>query len=130
MASKMKKNARKTTRKSSQSELQISKKAAIASPSIKDVVSALEKCIDPELGVNVVDLGFIYGISIKGGDVKVRMTLSSTMCPLAGMITEDISQKVERVKGAKDVTVEMVWNPLWSIEMFSERFKKQFSHRH
>jgi len=129
MASK-KKNARRTTRKSSKPKLQISKKAAIASLSIKDVVSALERCIDPELGVNVVDLGFIYGISIKEGDVKVRMTLSSTMCPLAGMITEDVSKKVEKVKGVRGVTVEMVWNPPWSIEMFSERFKTQFSHRH
>ena len=99
-----------------------------AKPTIKSIVSALEKCIDPELGVNIVDLGFIYGIGFNGNDVIIQITLSSPMCPLAGMITDDIDRKVSAVKGVKDVSVEMIWDPPWSMEMFSEKFKKQFQH--
>ncbi|VVB74089.1 Iron-sulfur cluster assembly protein [uncultured archaeon] len=99
-------------------------------PTIKGVVSALERCIDPEIGVSIVDLGFIYGIKIDGIDVTVQRRLYSPMWPLAGMISDDIDKKVSAVKGVKDVSVEMVWDPPWSMEMFSEEFKKKFQHSH
>jgi metal-sulfur cluster biosynthetic enzyme len=121
MALKRKTNISKRTAK---------KTKIAAKPSIASIVSALERCIDPELGVNIVDLGFIYGIGINGNDVIIQITLSSPMCPLAGMITDDISKKVNSVKGVKDVSVEMIWDPPWSMEMFSEKFKKQFQRGH
>jgi len=103
---------------------------ALTKPLIKSIISALEECIDPELGVNIVDLGFIYGIKINRNDITIQITLSSPMCPLAGMITDDIDKKVSAVKGVKDVSVELIWDPPWSMEMFSETFKKQFQHSH
>jgi metal-sulfur cluster biosynthetic enzyme len=106
------------------------KTRATAIPSISSIISALERCIDPELGVNIVDLGFIYGTKINGNEVAIQITLSSPMCPLAGMITDDIDKNVSAVNGVKDVSVEMVWDPPWGMEMFSEKFKKQFQHSH
>jgi len=108
----------------------VKKTTAPVKLSIKSIVSALETCIDPELGVNIVDLGFIYGIGINGNEVVIQATLSSPMCPLAGVITDDIDKKVRAVRGVKNASVEMVWDPPWSMEMFSEKFKKQFQHGH
>jgi metal-sulfur cluster biosynthetic enzyme len=123
------KQTTKTTKKTAR-ERTIKKLKDAAKPSIARIVSALEKCIDPELGVSIVDMGFIYGIGFNGNDVIIQITLSSPMCPLAGMITGDINKKVSAVKGVKDVSVEMIWDPPWSMEMFSEKFKKQFQHGH
>lgn len=98
--------------------------------SIQSILSALDKCIDPELGINIVDLGFVYGIKINGDEVSIQITLSSPMCPLAGIITDDINKNVKKVKGVKNLSVEVVWDPPWSMDMFSESFKKQFEHEH
>ena len=79
-----------------------------------------ESCIDPELGINIVDLGLVYGIDISDeGNVKVTMTLTAMGCPLAGVINQMVESAVSEVEGVKDVEVNIVWNPPWSKERMS-----------
>ncbi len=88
--------------------------------SVKSVVKALEGCIDPELGASIVDIGLVYGIRIIGGNnVKVTLTMTSPMCPLAGAILSNAKQRLESLKGVGKVELELVWGPVWTPEMMS-----------
>lgn len=82
------------------------------------VIEALKTVYDPEIPVNVYDLGLIYGLEVdKEARVKIKMTLTAPGCPLAGMILGLAEGTVkEKVPEAKDVRVELVWNPLWTPE--------------
>lgn len=85
-----------------------------------------EEVIDPELGINIVDLGLVYGIdSTDEGNVTVTMTLTAMGCPLAGMIHDMVSYCLKGVEGVKDVEVNIVWNPPWSKERMSRVAKMQ-----
>jgi metal-sulfur cluster biosynthetic enzyme len=84
---------------------------------IKEV---LKTCFDPEIPVNIVDLGLIYGIDIKDGDVAIRMTLTALGCPLSSFINEDIQRKVMGIRGVKKVQIDVVWDPPWSAERMSK----------
>lgn len=68
---------------------------------------------DPELEVNIVDLGLIYGIEIDDSKVTVKMTLTSPACPLGGVIQAQAHQAVQKLPWVKDVKVELVWSPKW-----------------
>src|SRR3990172_13244173 len=82
---------------------------------------ALQSCFDPEIPVNIVDLGLIYGIDTKEqGSVKIRMTLTALGCPLSSFLENDIKRKVMSVPGVRDVDVEVVWDPPWSPEKMSK----------
>ncbi|MEW6046431.1 MAG: iron-sulfur cluster assembly protein [Bacillota bacterium] len=87
------------------------------------VREALRRVVDPELGINIVDLGLIYGIEIEGGKVHVRMTLTAIGCPLAYMVNEMVNQAVREIPGVEDVQVEIVWDPPWTPERMSEEAK-------
>ncbi|NLG70042.1 MAG: metal-sulfur cluster assembly factor [Firmicutes bacterium] len=92
-----------------------------ASPLTEDAVrEALKQVVDPELGINVVDLGLVYGISIEGGRVHVRMTLTAIGCPLAFMVNQMVDQAVRQLPGVQEVEVELVWDPPWTPERMSE----------
>jgi len=82
------------------------------------VVQALREVYDPEIPVNVYDLGLIYGIEIDDeGNVEIRMTLTAVGCPMAGLIGYRVEETVrERVPEAKNVRVKIVWDPPWSPE--------------
>ena len=85
-----------------------------------------ESCIDPELGINIVDLGLVYDIDISDeGDVTVTMTLTAMGCPLAGIINQMVSSTVSEVEGVKDVHVNIVWDPPWSKERMSRAARMQ-----
>ncbi len=84
------------------------------------VREALRTVVDPELGINVVDLGLVYGIQIDGGKVQVRMTLTAIGCPLAFMVHQMVDQAVRQVPGVESVEVELVWDPPWSPDRMSE----------
>lgn len=85
-----------------------------------------ESCIDPELGINIVDLGLVYGVDVSDeGNVKVTMTLTAMGCPLAGMINQMVESTVGEVEGVKDVEVNIVWNPPWSKEKMSRLARMQ-----
>ncbi|MEM3431167.1 MAG: metal-sulfur cluster assembly factor [Candidatus Micrarchaeia archaeon] len=98
----------------------------------KRVLKQIKKCIDPELGSNIMDLGFIYGLELIKIDhkykVKIIMTLTSPFCPLSNYLASDVKEKVLKLKDVADVEVEIVFNPQWNPSMLSEELQmKMFS---
>lgn len=84
------------------------------------VVAALKTVFDPEIPVDIYELGLIYDIEVEGCRVKVRMTLTSPACPVAGTLPGEVEQKVEGVDGVEQAEVELVWDPPWNPGMMSE----------
>ena len=90
------------------------------------ILEALKVVRDPEIPVNVVDLGLIYDVDInEEGEVDIDMTLTSMGCPVQDMIQADAELAAMKVDGVKKVTVEFVWSPPWSPDKMSEDGKKQ-----
>lgn len=90
------------------------------------VIEVLRTVFDPEIPVNIYDLGLIYGVdATPQGKVNIRMTLTSPMCPVAGSLPGDVKNRVESVDGVTDVNVELVWEPPWSMEQLSEAARLQ-----
>lgn len=90
----------------------------------EEALAALEKVKDPELNMNIVDLGLVYSVDIDAeGKVAVDMTLTSPGCPVGPMLMEE-AQNAIRSAGAEHVQVNLVWEPTWNQEMMSERLKK------
>ncbi len=92
-------------------------------PSKEEVVEALRQVEDPELGMDIVELGLFYDADIEGAKVKVTHTLTSMGCPVGPMIMEDIDRVVRQIPGVEDVDVELTWDPPWSPERMSEDAK-------
>lgn len=91
-----------------------------------DVKEKLKEVFDPEIGINIVDLGLVYGVDVAEQNVKVRMTLTSPMCPIGPQIMSAVHSKVSQLPMVKDVKVELVWNPSWDPrKMASEDAKIQ-----
>jgi metal-sulfur cluster biosynthetic enzyme len=88
-----------------------------------DVMDALSNVIDPELGLDFVELGLIYGVSISDGNVQVTFTLTTPGCPIGPQVNEQIEEFVGELEGVKTVESEMVFTPPWSPEMMSEDAK-------
>ncbi len=86
---------------------------------------ALKGVTDPELGINIVDLGLIYDVREEAGVVEIEMTLTSPGCPLAGVIDDKIRECLKGFKGIKDLTIEIVWDPPWTQEMISDEAKAE-----
>lgn len=87
------------------------------------VTDALSNVIDPELGLDFVELGLIYGIEIDGGTVNVTFTLTTPACPIGPQVTEQIEEFVGEVDGVEDVVPTMVFNPPWTPDRMSEDAK-------
>lgn len=89
-----------------------------------EVVEAIRTIFDPEIPVNIYDLGLIYTIDAdEHGCVDIEMTLTSPACPVAGSLPGDVERKVRSVPGVTDVHVELVWEPMWSMDRMSEDAK-------
>ncbi|MEE8411576.1 MAG: SUF system Fe-S cluster assembly protein [Acidobacteriota bacterium] len=89
-----------------------------------DVIGTLKTCYDPEIPVDIYELGLIYGVKVSGDcHVDIQMTLTSPMCPVAGTLPPEVEQKVRGVHGVKSASVELVWDPPWDQEMMSEAAK-------
>ncbi|CAN5792285.1 metal-sulfur cluster assembly factor [soil metagenome] len=88
---------------------------------------AMKEVIDPEIGVNIVDLGLVYGVEVDDtNNVEVTMTLTSMGCPLGPVIIRDIQNAVSGAdESVGDVNVRIVWSPPWSVEMMSEDAKDE-----
>lgn len=85
------------------------------------VVETLKTCYDPEIPVDIYELGLIYGIDVSDdADVTVRMTLTSPACPVAGSLPGEVEGKVRAVDGVRNASVELVWDPPWDKDMMSE----------
>jgi metal-sulfur cluster biosynthetic enzyme len=99
-----------------------------------DVLSALKQCYDPEIPVNIVDLGLIYAVrleSVAGGaqearqDVSIDLTLTSPGCPSHVMIGEQVKARLEQLPGIRAATVNVVWTPAWTPERLSPEARTQ-----
>ena len=85
------------------------------------VVAALETVYDPELPVNIHDLGLIYELNVaEAGDVSIKMTLTTPNCPVAGSLVEEVRKKVAAVPGVSAARVDLVWEPPWDKSRLSE----------
>jgi metal-sulfur cluster biosynthetic enzyme len=85
---------------------------------------ALRAVKDPELNLNIVDLGLVYEVDVNpDGDVKVKMTLTSPGCPAGPEIVNDVSQTLKDLEGVKSVDVEIVWEPYWTPEKIDPRVR-------
>ena len=89
------------------------------------VFEALRDCYDPEIPVNLVDLGLIYDVKIIDDWVGVKMTLTTPGCGMSGMISQNVRNRVLKVPGVKDADVRIVWDPAWSPARMSEAAKKK-----
>lgn len=88
------------------------------------IVDMLKTVYDPEIPVNVYDLGLIYKIDVSDtGDISLDMTLTAPNCPAADFIMEDVRQKVESVNGVNSATINLVFEPEWDRDMMSEEAK-------
>lgn len=90
-----------------------------------DVENLLRQVVDPELGVNIVDLGLIYGIDITEDNVTVTMTLTTPGCPLHEAMITGVEETLRRHPAVRDVHVQIVWSPPWTPERMSETAKRQ-----
>ncbi|SIP90780.1 Metal-sulfur cluster biosynthetic enzyme [Alkalispirochaeta americana] len=85
-----------------------------------DILESLKKVIDPEIGINIVDVGLIYRVEPREDAVEVDFTLTSPGCPLADTINQEIIEVIKKDHGVKEVVTNLVWNPPWSMEFLSE----------
>ena len=89
-----------------------------------DIINSLKKVYDPEIPVNIYDLGLIYEISITPTlDVGIKMTLTAPNCPVAGEMPSMVGNAIKKLKGFKSVKVKLVWEPAWNKDMMSDEAK-------
>ena len=89
-----------------------------------EVLEALKDVFDPEIPVNVVDLGLVYGVHVGEGDVEVKMTLTFAGCGMGPYIAQQAEWRIAEIEGVEDVNVEMVYDPPWTPDLISEDGKK------
>lgn len=91
-----------------------------------EVMEALRTCFDPEIPVNIVELGLIYDVQVEPScEVKIKMTLTSPNCPVAQSLPAEVQEKVKAVPGVKGAEVDVVWDPPWEPDRMSEAAKLQ-----
>ena len=91
----------------------------------EEVIEVLKTCYDPEIPVNIVDLGLIYDVQVKDNrDVYVKMTLTAPGCPMHSIIANDVRNKLSNMKNIGKVNVQVVWDPPWSPDMMSPTARK------
>ena len=95
--------------------------STVSSTAIED---SLKQCMDPEVPLNIVEMGLIYGIDVKeNNDVDIKMTMTTQGCPLHETLVQDATRYVKKVPGVNNVNVEIVWDPPWSMDKMSEEAK-------
>jgi metal-sulfur cluster biosynthetic enzyme len=95
----------------------------VSTLSVEDVEEAMKDVVDPELGINVVDLGLLYGVHIDGSDVTLDMTLTSAACPLTDVIQDQTNSALEGMAG--DVAINWVWMPPWGPDKITDDGREQ-----
>ncbi|HON28987.1 MAG TPA: metal-sulfur cluster assembly factor [Mesotoga infera] len=88
------------------------------------VMEALSQVYDLEIGFDIVSLGLIYAVEVEDSNVRIKMTMTTPMCPLAGLMLEDARRKVSEIEGIKDVKMELTFDPPWTPEMASDDVRK------
>lgn len=90
----------------------------------EEVYEVLQSCYDPEIPVNIVDLGLIYDVAVSGDKVAVKMTLTAPGCGMGTIIASEAQQKILGLPGVKEASVDLVWDPPWDPSMMSEEAKQ------
>jgi metal-sulfur cluster biosynthetic enzyme len=101
----------------------ITETSAVPDDIMDRVLEVLKNVEDPELGINIVDLGLVYGIQINDGTVHITYTLTTMGCPIGPLIEAEMKQFLGGVEGISEITAEMVLRPPWTPEMMSEEAK-------
>ena len=91
----------------------------------EQVYEALHECYDPEIPVNIVELGLVYDVEVKDEQVAVKMTLTAPGCGMGAMIANDARQKILTLDGVVEATVDLVWDPPWNPSMISETARQK-----
>ena len=92
----------------------------------EQILDTLKGVLDPEVGVNIVDLGLIYNVEVKPDELYIQMTMTSPTCPLSGVITRNMDKILRKIfPELEEMTIELTWNPPWSPELMSEAAKQQ-----
>jgi metal-sulfur cluster biosynthetic enzyme len=97
----------------------------VAHPTAADIWQALRTIPDPEFGINIVDLGFVYSVECHEGNVNVVMTLTTPTCPSGGWIHEGVQTALRALPGVSQAHVELVFEPPWNPEMLSDDARRQ-----
>jgi len=92
-------------------------------PTRDEVIEALRQVEDPELGMDIVDLGLLYDVEVRGSNVKVIHSLTSMGCPAGPLIQQDIDRVAHEVPGVEDVEIELTWDPPWTPDRMSDDAK-------
>jgi len=90
---------------------------------IEEIMDVLRSVYDPEIPVNIVDLGLVYDVQINGEVVNIKMTLTSPGCPLAETLEKEVKELIENLPGVKQTNVNIVWDPPWTPNRMSEEAK-------
>ena len=91
------------------------------------VIAEIKKIYDPEIPVNIYELGLIYDVSIKDNDVSVKMTLTTPNCPVAESLPKEVKDSILEIKEVKKVDLDLVWEPPWDKSMMSEAAKLELN---
>ena len=89
----------------------------------EDIIECIKKVMDPEIPVNLYDLGLIYSINIDNNNVEIDMTLTNPNCPVAGQMPENVGKSIEHLDDLKSIKVKLVWEPAWNKNLMSEDAK-------
>jgi len=89
------------------------------------VYEALKECYDPEIPVDIVNLGLVYGVTIVDDWVGVKMTLTSPGCPMSNMISQMVKDRLKKVSGVSDADVRIVWEPTWDPSKMTDEAKQK-----
>ena len=91
------------------------------------IIRAIKTVYDPEIPVDVYELGLIYDISIENHDVKVKMTLTTPNCPVAESLPKEVKDSIKEIKEVNDVSLDLVWDPPWDKSMMSDAAKLELN---
>ena len=91
------------------------------------VIAEIKKIYDPEIPVNIYELGLIYDISVKDKNIKVKMTLTTPNCPVAESLPKEVKDSIMEIKGVDKVDLDLVWDPPWDKSMMSEAAKLELN---
>jgi metal-sulfur cluster biosynthetic enzyme len=92
---------------------------------VEDLIwTELRQCFDPEIPLNIVDLGLVYGVAVRGSQACVKMTLTSPGCHLGGQIAGDVQERILALEEIEEANVELVWDPPWHQSMISAEGRK------
>ena len=89
----------------------------------EEIIECIKTVMDPEIPVNLYDLGLIYSIKNNNNNVLIEMTLTNPNCPVAGQMPENVAKSIEQIYGLKSIEVKLVWKPTWNKDLMSEDAK-------